>query len=426
MTIESEETSLRRLVGYVPVVSVIALLSIRLFSTFAPAFMLAIGWMIFLFEERIVNDDDFCKKRSGPRSVCYSAGKNPSKVGHPPLATNRACIMCTGIVQKIVAFVFVASTLAFAQQAASPSSSTPTNAPAQEQPTNPGLPATTESSGREPSVHQANEPRQSSSPTSKVLQPKKRAWQILNTACTGDRPGARATAIRVLGLLPNDAKAARLAEAALIDEKGEVRAAAAAALGDMKSKASIPSLRKALDDGDPSVALAAAHSLETMHDDFAYDVYYEVLTGQRKAGKGMIASQASIFKDKKKMAQLGFEEGIGFIPFAGIGWEAIKVIRKDDSSPVRAAAAKVLARDPDPDATKALIDAVSDKSWLVRAASLEALAKRGDPSALDTVQLSMFDDKEAVRFTAAAAVLRLTAIKASGHSISTRNNKTGN
>ena len=117
------------------------------------------------------------------------------------------------------------------------------------------------------------------------------------------------------------------------------------------------------------------------------------------------------------MAQLGFEEGIGFIPFAGIGWQAIKVIRKDDSSPVRAAAAKVLAQDPDPAVTKALADAVGDKSWLVRAAALEALAKRGNSSVLDTVQLYVSDEKDAVRFTAAAAVLRLTAIQESSLSV---------
>jgi len=62
--------------------------------------------------------------------------------------------------------------------------------------------------------------------------------------------------------------------------------------------------------------------------------YYEVLTGQRKAGKGLISlSQTSILKDPKKMAQLGFEEGIGFVPFAGVGWVAIKTITKDDTSP---------------------------------------------------------------------------------------------
>jgi len=214
--------------------------------------------------------------------------------------------------------------------------------------------------------------------------------------------------------MPDDAKARGIAEKALADDKPEVRSAAAAALGDMKSRASISKLKKALDDDDPSVALAAAHALDLMHDHSAYEVYYEVLTGQRKAGKGLIASQTSILKDPKKMAQLGFEEGIGFVPFAGVGWVAVKTITKDDTSPVRAAAAKVLAKDPDPAATKTLADAAGDKSWLVRAAALEALAKRGDPAVLDTVSQCTSDKKDAVKYTAAAAVLRLTAIKEAG------------
>ena len=84
---------------------------------------------------------------------------------------------------------------------------------------------------------------------------------------------------------------------------------------------------------------------------------------------------------------------------------------KDDSSPVRAAAAKVLANDPDPATTKALAEAAGDKSWLVRAAALEALAKRGDTSVLNKIAEHMDDDKTAVKYTAAAAVLRLTAIR---------------
>ncbi len=241
--------------------------------------------------------------------------------------------------------------------------------------------------------------------------PKQRAWQILDDACTGDKTGDRATATHVLGLIPNDAKATRLAEKALTDEKPEVRGAAAAALGIMKSRRSIPRLRAAMDDQDPSVALAAAHALDLMHDKSAFEMYFEVLNGTRKSGKGLIASQLSVLHDPKKMAELGFEEGIGFVPFAGIGWEAIKVIRKDDSSPVRAAAAKVLARDPDPATTKALEAATGDNSWIVRAAALEALAKRGNPAALGTVEPLMSDDKVAVKFTAAAAVIHLTAIR---------------
>jgi len=252
-------------------------------------------------------------------------------------------------------------------------------------------------------------------PPHKALKsPEQQAWQILNAACTGDKTSDRAMAIRILGLMPNDAAALGLATKALKDPKPEVRAAAAAALGDMHSWKSIPKLRIAMDDQDPTVALAAAHSLQLMHDNSAYEVYYEVLNGERKASRGLIASKTSLLSDPKKLAQLGFEEGIGFIPFAGIGWGAVKAITKDDTSPIRAAAAKVLAKDPDPATTKALTDAAGDKSWLVRAAALEALAKRGDPSVLDTVKLYLLDEKDIVRYTAAAAVLRLTAIQRVG------------
>jgi HEAT repeat protein len=179
----------------------------------------------------------------------------------------------------------------------------------------------------------------------------------------------------------------------------------------MDSRRSIPKLRKSLDDKDPSVALASAYALLRMHDRSSYEVFYEVLTRQRKGGKGLISSQMSTFSDPKKMAQLGFEEGIGFVPFAGLGWRAIKEVRKDDSSPVRAASAHVLAEDPDPAMTKVLADEAGDKSWVVRAAALEALAKRGDPSVLDTVELYILDEKDVVRYTAAAATIRLLAIR---------------
>jgi HEAT repeats len=75
------------------------------------------------------------------------------------------------------------------------------------------------------------------------------------------------------------------------------------------------------------------------------------------------------------------------------------------------AAAKVLARDPDPAATKALTEAAGDNSWILQAAALEALAKRGDPSALPTVEHYMSDEKGAIKFTTAAAVIHPTAMK---------------
>ena len=50
-----------------------------------------------------------------------------------------------------------------------------------------------------------------------------------------------------------------------------------------------------------------------------------------------MADQKKMLSDPKKMAQFGFEEGIGFIPFAGVGLGAVKAFTKDDVSPVRAA-----------------------------------------------------------------------------------------
>jgi len=96
------------------------------------------------------------------------------------------------------------------------------------------------------------------------------------------------------------------------------------------------------------------------------------------------------------------------IPFAGMGYEAFKTVKKNDSSPVRAAAAKQLAQDPDPGTAKALVKATSDKNWKVRAAALEALAQRGDPSLVPQIAAALDDVKDDVRFSAAACVAHLS------------------
>jgi HEAT repeat protein len=239
---------------------------------------------------------------------------------------------------------------------------------------------------------------------------KEQAWQILETGAKADKTRDRAAAINILGLLRNDRHARKIAETALGDRAPEVRSAAAAALGEMRSRVSIPKLKAATDDKDPSVALASAHALILLKDDSGYDVYYEVLAGERKTGKGLLA-QAAGLRDPKKLAEIGFQEGIGFIPFAGLGWKAFKTIRKGDSSPARAAAATILADDPDPRTTEALANATGDKNWIIRAAALEALAKRADPSVLSTVELYLSDQEGEVKYTAAATALRLMAIR---------------
>jgi HEAT repeat protein len=240
---------------------------------------------------------------------------------------------------------------------------------------------------------------------------KDQAWDLLESGLTEDCTDRRATAVRVLSLLTRETRAVTLACDALGDPKPLVRVAAAFALGELHARSSIPKLETALSDKEPVVVLAAAHSLLAMKDAAAYQVYNEILTGERKGKKGFVGGELDTLRDPKKMALLGFQEGIGFVPLAGIGYTTIRTIVKDDSSPVRAAAARVLADDRDPDIDDALVQvAIGDKSQLVRTAALDALARRGNPEVIDRIAPALSDEKDSVKYTAAAAIVHLSDV----------------
>ncbi len=255
--------------------------------------------------------------------------------------------------------------------------------------------------------------------------PQQQAWDILHAGVNQKSTGKRTQAVRALRLLPDNPEATKMAQTALQDRKPEVRAAAATALGLMGSKESTPELKKALSDKKPAVALAAAHALEVLNDPAGYQVYYDVLTGERKSGEGLVAQQMQTLKDGKKMAELGLEEGLGFIPFADMGFSAVKAVRKDDTSPVRAAAARALIKDQDPRVGQALVRAVSDKSWIVRASALLAIAKRENADLLNAIVPALSDKNGVVRYTAAAAVTRLTTVAERNKDVKAASNTLG-
>jgi HEAT repeats len=241
---------------------------------------------------------------------------------------------------------------------------------------------------------------------------RERAWLTLQDGVKETGAEKRAKAVNALGLLSANREAEGMAIEALSDEKYNVRSAAATALGVMHAVHAIPQLEKALEDDEPAVVLAAANSLMLMKDSRAYDVYYDVLTGNARPNKGFIKEQLKPFHDPKQVAALGFEEGIGFVPFAGIGYEVVKRVLKSasDSSLVRAAAAKKLAHDPNPASAEALVNATEDKSWIVRAAALDAIAQRGDKSLLPKISGSLKDTRDDVRYMAAASIVHLSDV----------------
>lgn len=103
---------------------------------------------------------------------------------------------------------------------------------------------------------------------------------------------------------------------------------------------------------------------------------------------------------------------MGFVPFGGLAMGGFKMLNRDDTSPVLAAAALTLAKDPDPKSGQALADAATQQGkWLVRAASFDAIARRGDPSLLPTAIQGLQDKQSEVQYSAAGAVIRLSDIE---------------
>ena len=206
-----------------------------------------------------------------------------------------------------------------------------------------------------------------------------RAWSLLEAGSEEKNYSLRLAAVRVLGLIPDDPNAVELAEKALNDPNALVRAAAATALGQMHASGADAALKQALKDKQLRVVMAAAHSLRLLNNPACYDAYYAIFTGERKNDTSMIAQEMSVLHDPKQLAEMGFNEGIGYVPFAGMGWEAVQTIMKDrkNGAAAKAALISALATDPDARTRKLLVAASQSENWVLRVAALEAIAKRG-------------------------------------------------
>jgi HEAT repeat protein len=237
-----------------------------------------------------------------------------------------------------------------------------------------------------------------------------KSWTVLESGLSDKNVENRATAVRLLGMLVGNEKAPTIK--ALSDERPEVREAATEAIGAIKAKSATEELRNIIQtDKDPGVILGAARALLAMNDPYGYNVFYAVLTGEKKSGGSLMDEQKKMLHDPKKLAQFGFEQGVGFVPFGGIGLTLVKTLTKDDASPVRAAAAKILANDPDVKSLGALEAATGDQSWIVQVAAIAAIAQRNDQTTVSTLELRLDEPKEAVRYTAAAAIIHLNDVK---------------
>ncbi len=239
------------------------------------------------------------------------------------------------------------------------------------------------------------------------------AWDMLTGAVADEKPARRIQAIAALGSIGIEPRVVRLIEKTLNDPSPEVREIGAATLGEMRSRASIPKLRLALQDERPEVSFTAAKALWDMGDYSGRSIFMEVMTGERSdSPEGM---SAAVQDAKKKLrspgalALMGAKEAAGLVlgPFA-FGITLAEELKKDSSAPARSLSAALLGTDSDPGSLRVLEQALSDKNWVVRVSVARSLGKRSNRSSIPKLGPLLNDEKEAVRYMAAASIVRLS------------------
>src|ERR1700694_4660106 len=184
-------------------------------------------------------------------------------------------------------------------------------------------------------------------------QPNVTGWDILSQGANDKNPERRKQAMVAIGSIGLAPEAIKLTESTLLnDEDPVVRQTAAATLGQMKSKQSIPALQKALDDAYGEVAFQAAKALWDMGDRSCRATLQDVLTGERKDTTGFVDGAMRDAKAKlhspRALAKIGIKEASGALlgPFS-LGVNAATEMMKDSGATGRAFAATLLGQDCD-------------------------------------------------------------------------------
>src|SRR5580704_7315461 len=247
-----------------------------------------------------------------------------------------------------------------------------------------------------------------------IAQPEKTAWDVLKPGLVDTNPLNRRQAVTATGAIGLDPEAIRLVEAELKDHDSLIRATAAAELGEMKSRESFQVLRAALDDPAGEVGYAAAKALWDMGDKTGRGFIEDVVAGQQTATdggvKGALHRANRLRYDPKAMAVLGAKSASGALlgPF-NIGVLAAEQVFKNGAVAVRMQALNLLAEECDAQTFKLLeAAATDDKTWAEKAAAAKALGRCGNPDAIPKLEENLSNSNVAIRFMAAAAIIRLS------------------
>lgn len=251
-----------------------------------------------------------------------------------------------------------------------------------------------------------------------VAQPNVAAWEVLKIGLAETNPDKRKQAVLAVGTIGPAPEVIELLNEALRDKDVVVRQTAAAEMADAKLRQCIPNLKAALDDTG-EVAFTAAKALWDMGDHSGKFIFEDVVTRELKDTTGFFEGALRDAKSKihnpRSLAGMGVREASGALlgPFS-MGINLAQDMMKDTGAPTRALSLITLSQDCDARGTQLMDWSLSnDKNNLVRAAAAKALGRCGNMTSVDKLVRLLAENSDAVRYMAAASVVRLTIEKSS-------------
>jgi HEAT repeat protein len=244
-------------------------------------------------------------------------------------------------------------------------------------------------------------------------QPSVAAWDVLKLGLADTNLDKRKQAVLAVASIGPVPEVINLMNLALRDKDVEVRQTAAAAIADAKLRQCMPNLQAALDDTG-EVAFIAASSLWEMGDRSGRQVLLDVVTGEVKdtAGffDGAVRDAKSKIRNPGSLTRIGARATSGALlgPFS-MGIFLAEDMLKDAGAPSRALAYTLMAQECESYSVRLMEWALrGDKNNFVRAAAAKALGRCGNLSTIPKLMMLLPESSEAVRFMAAASIIRLT------------------
>jgi HEAT repeat protein len=248
--------------------------------------------------------------------------------------------------------------------------------------------------------------------------PGTRAREILEQGTKDKNPDVRTEAVVALSLVGAREKTLDTLDSMLADHDVRVRIAVVSTLSGFNDPRTASLLEKALNDSVPEVDFAAARALYRLRKPDGKKLLLAVATGESKGSSSFLTKEErSTLRLLHTPTKLFITTAELVVPLPGFGFglSSAESLLLDPAFSARAAALLLLVRESDPATKAAVQEGLTDKDWSLRAAAAHLIAMHPYPQFQKDLVPLLKDRKAAVRFRAAAAYIRLEALRKEPH-----------